>query len=166
MGSVDEMLPKDMMEAIQILLFMASALIMISITNTWLLIPIVCMILLFLFLLTIYLRSAQDIKRLEGISELKLLKYINTYSYYSLWICFSEESGVFACEFNYQRDSHHQVFQCSIEIDKRIRYVPRFAHCFVVSIFVKSGDFWFLVRFDGHFVCQLRHVFVHIFSKW
>lgn len=69
MGSVDEMLPKDMMEAIQILLFMTSALIMISITNTWLLIPIVCMVLMFLSLLTIYLRSAQDIKRLEGISE-------------------------------------------------------------------------------------------------
>ncbi|XP_077300826.1 ATP-binding cassette subfamily C member 4-like [Arctopsyche grandis] len=69
LGTIDEMLPKDMLEAIQILMFMTSAMIMVSITNTWLLVPIVVMVLLFFFLLTVYLRSAQDVKRLEGITR-------------------------------------------------------------------------------------------------
>lgn len=70
LGTIDEMLPKDMLEAIQILMFMTSAMIMVSITNTWLLVPIIVMVLLFFFLLTVYLRSAQDVKRLEGISKI------------------------------------------------------------------------------------------------
>lgn len=69
MGVIDELLPKDMMEALQIIMFMISAFVMVSITNSWLLIPTAVIVFLFYILISYYLTTAQNIKRLEGISE-------------------------------------------------------------------------------------------------
>lgn len=69
MGAIDELLPKSMMESIQNLLVMVGILIVIVIVNPVLLIPLAVSIGLFTLVLNIYLRPAQDWKRLEGICK-------------------------------------------------------------------------------------------------
>lgn len=69
MGAIDELLPKAMMESLQILLIMVGILAMISIVNPLLMLPLIVAVLLFAAVLNLYLRAAQDLKRLEGISE-------------------------------------------------------------------------------------------------
>ena len=73
MGAIDELLPKAMMESIQIMLVMVGILAMISIVNPLLMIPLLVAVLLFAAVLNLYLRAAQDLKRLEGICEFLLM---------------------------------------------------------------------------------------------
>lgn len=69
MGSVDELLPKALLDTIQIFLVMAGILAMVFIVNAWMIIPTIILGILFYYLRVIYLSTAQDIKRLEGISK-------------------------------------------------------------------------------------------------
>jgi ABC-type multidrug transport system fused ATPase/permease subunit len=69
MGSVDELLPKAIMDASQIILMMAGSLVVAVSVNLYFLIPIVVMGLLFWFIRKIYLKTSKNVKRLEGITK-------------------------------------------------------------------------------------------------
>lgn len=67
-GNVDELLPKAVLDAGQILLNVAGALVLIALVNPYFIIAVALISIFFLFLRNIFLRSAKNIKRLEGIS--------------------------------------------------------------------------------------------------
>jgi len=69
MGAIDELLPKAKMESIQISLVMIGIFVMIFIVNPIMIAALLFAILFFGCILKLYLRPAQDLKRLEGISE-------------------------------------------------------------------------------------------------
>lgn len=76
MGAIDEMLPRVMMEAAQILLVMAGILVMVSIVNPFMIVVLGIVICLFTVLLKLYLRPSQDLKRLEGICRSPVFSYM------------------------------------------------------------------------------------------
>ncbi|XP_029676365.1 multidrug resistance-associated protein 4-like [Formica exsecta] len=65
-GTIDEMLPKIILEAFQIDSALLAILIIESILNRWMIIPIIILVILFFFITKFYLRTAQNLKRLEG----------------------------------------------------------------------------------------------------
>jgi ABC-type multidrug transport system fused ATPase/permease subunit len=69
MGSIDELLPKAIMDASQIILMMAGSLVVAVSVNLYFLIPIVVMGSLFWFIRKIYLKTSKNVKRLEGITK-------------------------------------------------------------------------------------------------
>jgi ABC-type multidrug transport system fused ATPase/permease subunit len=69
MGSVDELLPKAIMDASQIILLMTGSLVVAVSVNLYFLIPIVVMGLLFWFIRKVYLKTSKNVKRLEGITK-------------------------------------------------------------------------------------------------
>ncbi|XP_011149209.1 multidrug resistance-associated protein 4-like [Harpegnathos saltator] len=77
-GTMDEMLPKIMLEAIQLISVMGGILIMEAIINYWMLIPIALLAIVFMLVTKIYLRTAQDVKRLEGITKSPLFSHVNS----------------------------------------------------------------------------------------
>lgn len=76
MGAIDEVLPRMMMDAIQISLVMVGILVMVLIVNPIMIAALTCAILLFACIIKLYMRPSQDLKRLEGIS--KLLRYLTS----------------------------------------------------------------------------------------
>lgn len=68
MGAIDEQLPKAVIDAIQIFLVMAGILIMVFIVTPWMAAVAIVLGVLFYFCRVVYLGTAQDVKRLEGIS--------------------------------------------------------------------------------------------------
>lgn len=68
MGAVDELLPRCMLESIQIFLVMTGILVMVVIVSPWMIAPTLMLGVFFVLVRIVYLSSAQDIKRLEGIS--------------------------------------------------------------------------------------------------
>lgn len=66
---MDEILPRIMLEAIQMALVMSGILVMEAIINYWMLIPIAILTVLFTLVIKMYTRTAQDVKRLEGVSK-------------------------------------------------------------------------------------------------
>lgn len=75
MGAVDELLPRAMIDALQILLVMSGILAMVMLVNPWMIIPMVIIGFIFYGIRTMYLATAQDIKRLEGISMYIVIKF-------------------------------------------------------------------------------------------
>lgn len=69
MGAIDELLPKSMIESIQILLTMFGILVVVTVVNPLLLLVLLIAVILFSLILKLYLRPAQDWKRLEGICK-------------------------------------------------------------------------------------------------
>lgn len=66
---MDELLPRAMMDALQISFVVVATLIMEVIINYWMLIPIVVVSILFFMITKFYLKTAQNVKRLEGVSK-------------------------------------------------------------------------------------------------
>lgn len=90
MGSIDELLPRSMLETIQMYLTMTSILVLNAIALPWTLIPTAVLMFLFIFLLKWYLNAAQAVKRLEGTSK-NLFQFIfifNVSISFSLIYCF------------------------------------------------------------------------------
>lgn len=73
---MDELLPKTMLEAIQMCLVLCGILIMEVIINYWMVIPMAILAILFYMMIKFYLRTAQHLRRLEGVSEYREKKRI------------------------------------------------------------------------------------------
>lgn len=67
MGAIDELMPRIMLDGMQIILIMCGVLIVIVVVNPIMLIAICFTFILYGVILKLYLRSSQDLKRLEGI---------------------------------------------------------------------------------------------------
>ncbi|XP_077300828.1 ATP-binding cassette sub-family C member 4-like [Arctopsyche grandis] len=77
-GAVDELLPRATIEAVQIFLVMCSILVLVSITNVWMMIPVIFVLVLFYNIFIMYLNTAQDIKRLEGITRSPVFSHVTS----------------------------------------------------------------------------------------
>lgn len=69
MGSVDEVMPKVLLETIQLSLLIIGIICMVVTINYWMLVPLAVFLVLFLLVKKSFLRTAQSVKRLEGIGK-------------------------------------------------------------------------------------------------
>lgn len=69
MGAVDELLPRVMIESIQVYLVMAGILLQVLIINWWMIFAIAIMGFAYWNIQQIYIPAARGIKRLEGTSK-------------------------------------------------------------------------------------------------
>ncbi|XP_049854957.1 ATP-binding cassette sub-family C member 4-like [Schistocerca gregaria] len=76
-GAVDELLPKVMLDAITKLLVMAGILTMVLIANYYFVFPMLIFGFLFYKIRSIYLRTGQAVKRLEGITKSPVFSYLS-----------------------------------------------------------------------------------------
>ncbi|XP_011877750.1 PREDICTED: multidrug resistance-associated protein 4-like isoform X2 [Vollenhovia emeryi] len=77
MGTMDELLPKAMLEALQVCCVVCGILVMETILNPWMLIAIVILAVVFYFMTKFYLSTAQNVKRLEGVTKSPLFSHVN-----------------------------------------------------------------------------------------
>lgn len=66
---MDEILPKVMLETIQIFPVIIGVLCMVVAVNNWMLIPLTVLFIMFFIVRSSYLRTIQSVKRIEGISK-------------------------------------------------------------------------------------------------
>lgn len=74
LGTVDESLPKSLLDASQSILIMLGSISLTVIVRPYFLVPILVIGAVFLYARKIYLNSSKDIKRMEGISELFVVR--------------------------------------------------------------------------------------------
>ncbi|CAH0722570.1 unnamed protein product, partial [Brenthis ino] len=78
MGSLDELLPRSMLETIQMYLFVLSVLVLNALALPWTLIPTAILLVIFIILLKWYLNAAQAVKRLESTTKSPVFGMINS----------------------------------------------------------------------------------------
>ena len=66
---MDELLPTSLVESAQILLIMIGIFINVSVVNYWMIIPIIVMLIVYNQIRIFYIKTAQALKRLEGVSK-------------------------------------------------------------------------------------------------
>ncbi|XP_028160238.1 probable multidrug resistance-associated protein lethal(2)03659 [Ostrinia furnacalis] len=69
MGALDEILPRTLLDVVQIYSTLLVILILNAIALYWTLIPSFVLLICFMFMVRIYMKTAQSIKRLEGITK-------------------------------------------------------------------------------------------------
>ncbi|XP_021200213.3 ATP-binding cassette sub-family C member 4 [Helicoverpa armigera] len=69
MGALDEILPRTLLDVLQIYGTLTAILVLNAIALYWTLLPSAVLLILFIFMVRIYLKAAQGIKRLEGTAK-------------------------------------------------------------------------------------------------
>ncbi|VEN35015.1 unnamed protein product [Callosobruchus maculatus] len=77
LGAVDELLPKVVLDAGQILLIMVGALVLVTIVNPYFLILVAIIAFFFGIMRHIFLKTSKNIKRLEGIMRSPVFTHLN-----------------------------------------------------------------------------------------
>ncbi len=70
LGTVDEYLPKSLLDAMQSILVMTGCVLLTLVVKPYFLIPILIIGVVFVYVRIIYLNTSMDIKRMEGISKI------------------------------------------------------------------------------------------------
>ncbi|XP_039745503.1 multidrug resistance-associated protein 4-like [Pararge aegeria] len=78
MGAMDEILPRSILESLQMYLFVASVLVLNALALPWTLIPTAILLVIFVFLLKWFLNAAQAVKRLESTTKSPVFGMINS----------------------------------------------------------------------------------------
>ncbi|EDW33917.1 GL21974 [Drosophila persimilis] len=114
MGAIDELLPRAMMDFIQIALVMFGILIVISVVNPVLMAAMLVVAVIDMLILKLYLRPSQDLKRLEGICRSPVFSHLSS-SLSGLAIIRSRQlQDVVAKEFDLLQDVHSSVWQLTM----------------------------------------------------
>lgn len=114
MGAIDELLPRAMMDFIQVALVMFGILIVIAVVNPILLAAMLIVAIIDMLILKLYLRPAQDLKRLEGICRSPVFSHLNS-SLTGLSIIRSRQlQDVVIKEFDLLQDVHSSVWQLTM----------------------------------------------------
>lgn len=69
MGALDEILPRSLLDVLQIYSTLLCILVLNAIALYWTLVPTAVLLILFYFFVRIYMKTAQAVKRLEGTSK-------------------------------------------------------------------------------------------------
>ncbi|KAF5283710.1 hypothetical protein FQR65_LT13745 [Abscondita terminalis] len=78
MGSVDELLPAAMIDAVQIGLGVIGIIVVVGVVDYWFIVPTIITIIIFFVLRIFYITSSRSIKRLEGVTRSPVFAYMNT----------------------------------------------------------------------------------------
>nr|ADH16744.1 ABC transporter family C protein ABCC2 [Heliothis subflexa] len=78
MGAMDELLPRSLLETVQMYLSLTSILVLNATALPWTLIPTSVLIVIFVLMLRWYLNTAQAVKRLEGTTKSPVFGMINS----------------------------------------------------------------------------------------
>ncbi|XP_001843089.2 probable multidrug resistance-associated protein lethal(2)03659 [Culex quinquefasciatus] len=114
MGSIDELLPKAIMDAVQVLLIMVGILVVIALMNPILLLALLGAILLFAVALKLYLRPTQDLKRLEGITRSPVFSHLSATLSGLSTIRANEAQQKICQEFDALQNVHSAVWQLTM----------------------------------------------------
>ncbi|CAH1104965.1 unnamed protein product [Psylliodes chrysocephalus] len=105
-GAVDEWLPKAILDAGQILLVMVGSAVLITIVNSYFIILVAFIGVLFLFVRHIYLKSSKNIKRLEGMMRSPVFTHLNATLQGLTTIRSFGAEHILMREFDKHQDSH------------------------------------------------------------
>ncbi|KAF5273657.1 hypothetical protein FQR65_LT04657 [Abscondita terminalis] len=145
MGAVDEILPKALLDAFQIFMVMSGILVMVFIIIPWMIIPTVVLAALFYFFRVIYLSTAQDVKRLEGITRAPAFSHVSASLSGLTTIRASAAQAMITKEFDELQNQHTGAWYLFLATSEAFGF-----YLDVISVvFLAIVTFQFLIFDDG-----------------
>ncbi|XP_044588303.1 probable multidrug resistance-associated protein lethal(2)03659 isoform X2 [Cotesia glomerata] len=78
MGAIDELLPKALLDAGQIIMMMVGSLVIVCVVNPIFIVPLVIIAFIFYWIRKVYLKTSKNVKRLEGMMRSPVFTHLNT----------------------------------------------------------------------------------------
>ncbi|PSN30830.1 hypothetical protein C0J52_17331 [Blattella germanica] len=78
MGGVDDVLPRVIIDCMQLALNFTGVIVLVSIVNYWMLIPTTIMTFIFVMLRSLYVGTSRSLKRLDGITRTPIFSHLGT----------------------------------------------------------------------------------------
>ncbi|XP_050059315.1 probable multidrug resistance-associated protein lethal(2)03659 isoform X2 [Aphis gossypii] len=117
-GSIDEMLPFVLMDVIQIGLFVIGILIIVGITNPYLILPTLIIVFIFFKIRNVYKTISQSIKRLEGVTRSPVFTHLNASLQGITTIRAFEAEQILSTEFSIHQDLHSSAWYLFISSNR------------------------------------------------
>ncbi|XP_043265995.1 ATP-binding cassette subfamily C member 4-like [Colletes gigas] len=113
-GAVDEILPRTMIESIQIFTVMIGILAQVLIINWWTVFPMFVMGFLYWEIRTIYLKTAQDMKRFEGATKSPVFSHVSSSLLGLTTIRSASAQEMLRKEFDVHQDLHTSAYYLTL----------------------------------------------------
>lgn len=139
MGSVDEYLPKALLDATQIILNMTGAITVASIVNPLFLVPIFVLGIAFVFIRRIYLKTSKNLKRMEGVCKFQSslgLSQLICELIIQLAFTFRSIAGIHTSLRHLDWSINDSGIQCGKHVDQRIRWSSGHPHRLLVHVHI------------------------------
>nr|XP_012135493.1 PREDICTED: probable multidrug resistance-associated protein lethal(2)03659 isoform X1 [Megachile rotundata] len=81
-GTMDEILPKMMLDTLEIFVLVSGVFVVVLIVNIWMIIPLVILFILLYYIRLLYMKIAQNVKRIESVGKLRDMHLHVTHLYY------------------------------------------------------------------------------------
>ncbi|OAD56496.1 Multidrug resistance-associated protein 4 [Eufriesea mexicana] len=145
-GAVDEILPRTMIESIQIFAVLVGILVQIFIINWWTIFPMFVMGFLYWQIRNIYLKTAQNMKRFEGVTKSPVFSHISSSLLGLTTIRSARAQNMVRKEFDVHQDLHTSTYYLTIATSTAFGFALD-----IVSIcFIAFITYSFIVLDDGN----------------
>lgn len=133
-GSIDEILPKIILDASQILLNMCGSLILVTLVNPVFLVLICFVAVICIIMRNIFLKSSTNIKRLEGIMRSPVFTHLNATLNGLTTIRAFGAQDIVSLEFDKHQDYHTSAWFMYITASSAYGFGMDFLCCFLVGV--------------------------------
>ncbi|XP_045472555.1 ATP-binding cassette sub-family C member 4-like [Harmonia axyridis] len=106
MGAIDEMLPKALVDVIQIMMVVCGILVMVTLSNPYMCILIVILGIIFFLVRIWYINTARSLKLLEGIAKSPVFSYISSTINGLTTIRATKNENILVRQFDEHQDVH------------------------------------------------------------
>ncbi|KAM7349634.1 ATP-binding cassette sub-family C member 4-like isoform 2-T2 [Cochliomyia hominivorax] len=147
MGNIDDSLPRFMSEFTHLAFVMLGVLVVICIVNPILLIAVGLVAIVDFVIIKLYLRSSQDLKRLEGTRRSPVFSHVSATKSGLATIRSRKCEKVMIEEFDYQQDIHSAAYHLTLTSNTALGL---WLDCVNVLILLNSVTFSFILYSDGN----------------
>ncbi|KAK9869552.1 hypothetical protein WA026_003305 [Henosepilachna vigintioctopunctata] len=144
-GAVDEMLPRALMDVVQILLIMFGILVLVVISNVYMIVIIVILGGIFFQIRKWYISTARSIKLIEGVAKSPVFSYINSSINGLTTIRATHNEEVLKKQFDDHQDVHTAAWylqvMCSVSYGLWLDLICALFVCFVIIGFIVLDQF-------------------------
>lgn len=106
LGTIDDLLPPTGLDITFIFLNLIGVLVVVAVVSPWIIIPTVILFVFFFYLRRFYMRTARDVKRLEGVTRSPVFSHLSTSLYGLSTIRAFNAQRTFERMFDLKQDHH------------------------------------------------------------
>ncbi|EEC08526.1 ABC transporter, putative, partial [Ixodes scapularis] len=106
LGTIDDLLPPTGLDITFIFLNLLGVLVVVAVISPWIIVPTLVLFVVFFFLRRFYMRTARDVKRLEGVTRSPVFSHLSTSLYGLTTIRAFGAQSTFERMFDTKQDHH------------------------------------------------------------